>query len=159
MVQQSLPLGEMEPMTTRSDIAVETFLAGYNCAQAVLYSFCDELGIGADTALRLATGFGAGMARLQGVCGAISGGIIVIGLKHGRGEGQDRSATEETYRRARELFTRFEARHGTCVCRELLGGCDLNTPEGQRSFKENDLPNKTCAGCVRTVVEALEDIL
>jgi C_GCAxxG_C_C family probable redox protein len=143
----------------RSDVAVEKFLAGYNCAQAVLYAFGDELRFDKDTALRLACGFGAGMARKQEVCGAISGGIITIGLKHGRGEGQDRTLTEETYRKVRELMARFESKHGTCLCRELLPGCDLNTPAGQRYYKEHDLLNQTCKGCVATVVETLEDIL
>ena len=99
-------------MKTRSDIAVEKFLAGYNCAQAVLYSFCDDLHFDKDTALRLTCGFGAGMARKQGTCGAITGGIIAIGLKHGRGEGQDRTPTEETYRKVRELIWQFESEHG-----------------------------------------------
>lgn len=146
-------------MKTRSDVAVEKFLAGYNCTQAVLYSFCDDLHFDKDQALRLACGFGAGMARKQEVCGAISGGIVAIGLKHGRGEGQDRTPTEETYRKVRELMSRFESKHGTCICRTLLNGCDLNTAEGQRSFKENDLLTKTCKDCVKTVVETLEDIL
>ena len=146
-------------MKTRSDIAVEKFLAGYNCAQAVLYSFCDDLHFDKDTALRLASGFGAGMARKQGTCGAITGGIIAIGLKHGRGEGQDRTLTEETYRKVRELMWQFESKHGTSICRTLLNGCDLNTPDGQRYFKENDLLNKTCKGCVKTVGETLDNIL
>jgi C_GCAxxG_C_C family probable redox protein len=146
-------------MNARSDVAVTKFLSGYNCAQAVLYSFCDDLRFDKDTALRLACGFGAGMARRQEVCGAISGGIIAIGLKHGRGEGQDPAVTEETYRKVRDLMSRFESKHGTCICHKLLNGCDLSTPEGQRYFKENDLLNKTCKGYVRTVVETLEDIL
>ena len=146
-------------MTTRSSIAVEKFLAGYNCAQAVLYSFCDDLRFDQDVALRLACGFGAGMARKQEVCGAISGGILAIGLKHGRGEGQDRTPTEETYRIVRELMSRFESKHGSCICGALLKGCDLNTPDGRRYFKENDLLNKTCVGCVETVVETLDEVL
>jgi len=146
-------------MKAKSDVAVDKFLTGYNCAQAVLYSFCDDLPFDKDAALRLATGFGAGMGRKQEVCGAISGGILAIGLKRGRGERQDRTLTEETYRKVRELMARFEARHGSCLCRTLLNGCDLNTPEGQRYFKENDLLNTTCVGCVKTVVETVEDIL
>jgi len=146
-------------METKNDIAVRKFLAGYNCAQAVLYAFCGDLGLDADTALRLACGFGAGMARKQEVCGAVSGGMLAIGLKHGRGEGQDRTPTERTYGKVRELMSRFESKHGTCICRTLLDGCDLNTPDGQRCFKESDLLNKTCAGCVRTVVEAVEALL
>jgi C_GCAxxG_C_C family probable redox protein len=146
-------------MKTKSDIALEKFLAGYNCAQAVFFSFCDELGFDKDTALKLACGFGAGMGRKQEVCGAVTGGMLAIGLKHGRGEGQDRATTEATYGKVRELMARFESQHGTYICRALLKGCDLNTPEGQQYFKENDLLNKTCAGCVRTVAETVQAIL
>jgi len=146
-------------MNTRSDIATEKFLAGYNCAQAVLYSFCDDLRFDKDMALRLACGFGVGMGRKQEVCGAITGGIITIGLKYGRGEGQDKTRTEETYGKVLELMSRFESKHSTSICRTLLNGCDLNTADGQRHFKENDLLNKTCKGCVKTVVDTLESIL
>jgi C_GCAxxG_C_C family probable redox protein len=146
-------------MKTRSDVAVEKFLAGYNCAQAVLYAFCDGLRFDPDTALRLASGFGAGMARKQGTCGAVTGGILAIGLKHGRGEGQDRALTEETYRKVREFLWQFEAKLGTSDCRTLLNGCDLNTPEGQHYFKENDLKNKTCKTCVKVAAETLEKVL
>ena len=146
-------------MSTRSDIAVEKFLAGYNCAQAVIYSFCDDLGFDKNTSLKLTCGFGAGMARKQEVCGAITGGIIVIGLKYGRGEGQDRTLTDKTYQKVRELMSQFESRYGTCICRTLLNGCNLDTPSGQQHFKENDLLNKTCKGCVKTAVETLEKIL
>jgi C_GCAxxG_C_C family probable redox protein len=151
--------GAKELMSARSDVAVTKFLSGYNCAQAVLYSFCDDLGLDRNAALKLACGFGAGMARRQEVCGAIAGGIVTLGIKHGRGEGQDRAATEETYRKVRELISQFESEHGTCNCRALLKGCDLGTPDGQRYFKENDLQSKTCKSCVKTVVETLERIL
>ena len=63
-------------MKTRSELALKKFLSGYNCAQAVLFSFCDDLGFEQNTALKLACGFGAGMGRKQAVCGAISGGIL-----------------------------------------------------------------------------------
>jgi hypothetical protein len=59
----------------------------------------------------------------------------------------------------RELLSQFESKHGSCLCRALLKGCDLNTPEGQRYYKENDLLNQTCKSCVQTVVETLEHIL
>ena len=84
---------------------------------------------------------------------------MTIGLKYGRGEGQDRAATEATYRKVQQLMSFFEAKHGTCSCRTLLNGCDLSTPLGQHTFKEKDLLNTTCKECVKTVVEILEDIL
>ena len=146
-------------METKNEIAVEKFFAGYNCAQAVLYSFSDDLRLDKNTALKLACGFGAGMAKKQEICGAVSGGIIAIGLKHGRGEEQDRKVTENTYQKVRELMSRFESKHGTCLCHILLNGCDLNTPEGMQYFPKNDLLDKICKDCVKTVVETLEEIL
>ena len=66
-------------MKSKSQIAAEKFSEGYNCAQAVLYCFCDDLGFDKNTALKLATGFGGGMGRKEEVCGAVTGGIIVLG--------------------------------------------------------------------------------
>jgi C_GCAxxG_C_C family probable redox protein len=146
-------------MKTKSEVAMERFLAGYNCAQSVLFAHAPELGLDCETALKVACGLGAGMARRGEVCGAVTGGILAIGLKHGRGGQDDRSATERTYQKTLELMTRFEQRHGSCWCRKLLDGCDLRTAEGQQHFKEHDLLHKTCLGCVQSVVEALADIL
>lgn len=145
-------------MQARQEIAVTKFLEGYNCAQAVFYSFCDDLGLDRNNALKMACGFGAGMGRKEEVCGAVSGGIMVIGAKYGRGEQDDRSATELTYAKTRELMDRFARKHDTLICRKLLQGCELTTEEGQKSFKENDLLNKVCKLCVQSVVEILEHI-
>lgn len=132
---------------------------GYNCAQAVFYSFCDDFNIDKDVALKMATGFGAGMGRKEEVCGAISGGILVIGSKYGRGETEERSAMERSYKKTQNLMDQFAERHGTVICRQLLNGCELTTNEGQLYFTENDLLKKTCVPCVRSVVEILEAIL
>ena len=120
-------------MNTLGDKAVGKMLEGYNCAQAVLYAGCDRLPLEKDTALRLACGLGAGMGRKQEVCGAVSGGILALGLRHGRGEKEDRSRTETTYAKTRELMDRFAAKHGSCRCRDLLGDCDL--PDTLRRYK------------------------
>jgi C_GCAxxG_C_C family probable redox protein len=143
----------------RSEIAVDKFSNGYNCSQAVFYSFCDYLQFDKDTALKLSCGFGAGMGRKEEVCGAISGGIMVLGMIYGRGENQQRSLTEETYKMTRELMDNFTQRQGTFICRRLLENCDLTTPEGQKEFNEKDLFNKVCKECVKNVVEILEYIL
>lgn len=132
--------------------ATAKFLAGYNCAQAVLHANCDRLQLDPSLALRLATGFGAGIGREGEICGAVSGAILAISLRHGRGEGDDKARTEETYTRTRELVARFKERHGSVLCRELIH-CDLRTADGQRYFKENDLLHKTCVGCVQTATE------
>lgn len=145
-------------MSTRTEVAATRFLSGYNCAQAVLYAFRDEAGLGEDLALKIPTGLGAGMGRKQEVCGAVTGGILVLGLRHGRGSTDDRSATEQTYLRTRELIDQFAAKHGSCLCRQLLQGYDLATEEGQRRAKADSMLDKVCRPCVQTVVEILEQI-
>ncbi len=146
-------------MKSKSEVAVQKFLEGFNCAQSVFYSFCDNLGFEKNTALKIACGFGAGMGRKEEVCGAVSGGIMVLGTRYGRGEKDDRTATEVTYAKTRELMSQFEKKHGTFICRKLINGCELTTEEGQRQFKENDLLNKRCKVCVQSVVEILENIM
>ena len=145
-------------MSIRSEIATTRFLSGYNCAQAVLDAFRDETGLDEDLALKIATGLGAGMGRKQEVCGAVTGGILVLGLRHGRGTTDDHSATERTYLRTRELMDRFAAKHGSCLCRQLLQGYNLATEEGLRRAKADDIINKVCRPCVQTVVEILEQM-
>jgi len=144
---------------TKSEQAVSKFLEGYNCAQSVFYSFSDDLGFEKSTALKIACGFGAGMGRKEEVCGAVTGGIIVISAKYGRVEKDDRPAQEITYKKTRDLMEQFSKKHGTYICRQLLNGCELTSGEGQKSFKENDMLNKICVPCVKSVVSILEEII
>jgi C_GCAxxG_C_C family probable redox protein len=146
-------------MKSKSEIAVAKFMDGYNCAQSVFYSFCDDLQFEKNTALKMACGFGAGMGRKEEVCGAVSGGIIVIGAKYGRGEKDALTHTELTYKKTIELMDTFSKKHGTFICRKLLNDCELTTEEGQKQYKEKDLLNKVCKQCVQSVVEILENIM
>jgi C_GCAxxG_C_C family probable redox protein len=146
-------------MKTKPEAAVEKFLSGYNCAQAVLYAYGPDLGLDAETALKVATGFGGGMGARGETCGAVTGGILALGLKFGRGNQQDRSVAQAAYQKTRDLMTAFEQAHSSCCCRTLLGGIDLTTPEGMQQFKDQDLHGKVCAGCVRTVGEILAGLL
>lgn len=146
-------------MKNRSESAVEMMAAGYNCAQSVLSAFCEDLNFDRETALKLATGFGAGMARRQEVCGAVSGGIMAIGLKFGRGLADEKAVAENTYLLVGEFMKRFSDKYGSCLCRVLLDGCDLMSESGRIFYKENDLSGKICRPCVADAVGFLEDII
>lgn len=143
-------------MKTKLDEAVTKLSEGYNCTQSVLYAYGEDFNLDPDTALRLGCGFGAGMGRKGEVCGAVSGGIIVLGLRHGRGERDERLATETTYTKTRQLIDEFKEQHGSFICRELLGGCDLSTPEGQQFFKDSELGRRICRSCVESVIKILD---
>ena len=67
----------------KAEKAVEFFNNGYNCAQSVFCTYCEELGISKESAAKIAGGFGGGMGRLQEVCGAVTGAFMVLSLKYG----------------------------------------------------------------------------
>ena len=108
-------------MTDRSEEAKNNFLTGMNCTQAVLCAFRDRCGLDLDTALKLASGFGGGLARQREVCGAVSGMCMAADLIRGPGEGADKAAKDEHYAFIRELCDAFREETGSIVCRELLG--------------------------------------
>lgn len=135
--------------------AVSCFREGFLCSQALLSVFGPDLGLDRETALKVSAAFGGGMARLGETCGAVSGAVMVIGLKYGHFEARDEQAKEKTYRLAREFVAGFEAVHGSTVCRELLG-CDISTPEGLRSAREQKLFSTVCPKYVQTAAEIIE---
>jgi C_GCAxxG_C_C family probable redox protein len=144
---------------TKSEQAISKFTGGYNCAQSVFYAFCEDLQLDSDTALKIASGFGGGIGRRGDICGAVTGGIMALGAKYGRGEKEDGAALGATYDKTRQFMDQFAGRHGSCLCRELLNGCDLATEEGQAAFREKDLKNKVCTPCVQSAVEMVEKMM
>jgi C_GCAxxG_C_C family probable redox protein len=141
----------------RSGPAQEAFKAGFSCSQAVLTAFSGEFGLRADVANRIACGFGGGMARRSQTCGAVSGALMVIGLKYGKTEIDDKDAKETTYARVNEFCRNFEEEYGSINCRELLD-CDLSTKEGQQKFKDNDYFNQRCMKFVKKACDVLESM-
>src|SRR5512135_1050051 len=104
---------------TKSEKAISKFTDGYNCAQSVFYAFCEDLQLDSDIALKMACGFGGGMGRKGEVCGAVTGGIMALGTRYGRGEHEGWTAAETTYARTRKFMSQFAEEHGSCLCREL----------------------------------------
>ncbi|MBK9927628.1 MAG: C_GCAxxG_C_C family protein [Anaerolineales bacterium] len=146
-------------MKNRIETAFSQFDNGFNCAQSVVTSFCDDLGIDKDTALRLSCGFGGGIGRKGEVCGTVTGGIIIIGAKHGKDTQGNKENMDVTYSKTRELMDFVAEKHGSYLCRTLIKDCDLTTEEGQNRFKELDLKNKVCKQCMSDVIEKVEDML
>ena len=135
-------------------IATNYFRNGFNCAQSVLASYKDEVNIKEDDLLKISCGFGAGMARIQDTCGAVSGAYMVIGLKYGKYNKDDNEAREKTYRLVREFDSEFKKINKTTNCKELLG-CNLLTEEGKKYFNDNNLIEKICIKCVECSLKIL----
>ena len=142
-------------MKKRSDIAAETFNNGFNCAQAVLSAFCDELSMDKTEALKISCGFGGGMGRLQETCGAVTGAYMVISLKYGKYSEEDDAAREKTYALVREFSKRFEEKHKTTSCRELL---DVDFINGDKQVNMARV-KEVCHELVRSAVEIVEELI
>ena len=143
----------------RTDKAVACFKQGFSCSQAIVSTFAEGTGLERETALKVAAGFGGGMARMGLTCGAVTGAIIVLGLKHGATSAEDLQAKQKTYQLVRDFTAKFKARHGSIVCKELLGGIDLSTQEGMEQAKRTDVINTLCPKFVQHAAEILEEIL
>lgn len=100
--------------------ARDLFLSGCSCSQAVFAAFADDFGMDRDTALRLASSFGGGMGGMRETCGAVSGMLMVAGLKWGYSEVGNLDIKTAHYARVRKLIDSFKVEHTTIVCRELL---------------------------------------
>lgn len=101
--------------------AEANFLEGYNCTQAVLCTFCEQLGFDKETALKMAQPLGGGFSRLREVCGTVSGMFLVAGFIAGSADPKDKDAKDRVYKISRELAEKFRQEHGSIICRELLG--------------------------------------
>ena len=142
-------------MPTPAESAVLVFGQSFNCSQAVFSVFASQLGLENEIALKLASPFGAGMARRGESCGAVTGALLVLGLARGA----DKPAgKEEIYRLSQEFMRMFDEKHGTLLCRDLLA-FDISTPESWLKAKEAGKFTTTCPQLVRDAAEIVQTLL
>jgi C_GCAxxG_C_C family probable redox protein len=142
-------------MTNSIQTAQDRFAQGYNCSQAVFSAYASQIGIDDETALKLASPFGGGVARRGNVCGAVTGALMVLGLQKGNATLENK---DENYRIADDFINRFQKQHGTILCRELIGQ-DLSTSEGLRNAKDQKVFESVCPGLVKEAAELVADFL
>ena len=137
-------------------LAVETFRNGINCTQAILSTWASRHGLDRDTAMKLGGAFGSGM-NMGETCGAVTGALMVIGLRHARVSKAGFLSRDRTERETLEFIERFKARNGTVSCKELLG-CDLGTPQGRAAARRDRSFKTRCPKFVRDAAEILEEM-
>ena len=141
--------------TSKAEIALRKFEEGYHCAQSVAYAFADEMNIDKNVLMTISTGFGAGFGRKQEVCGAVSGAVIILGAKFGRKDNEPTDKMEKTYSEVQKFINEFTNEKGSIKCLELLSGCNLQTEEGQKLFKDKNLKREVCNACVELACKIL----
>lgn len=116
--------------------AIENLKSGYSCSEAVLLAYSNQLDLNQDFACKIASGFGGGMGLMGETCGAVTAAYMVIGLKHGANNAEDRYSRDLTYMLVAEFAELFKERNGSTHCRDLIGEIDMSTSEGRRSIRE-----------------------
>lgn len=138
----------------------ELSTGGYSCAQSVLLARAEDHGIRLEDAFRIAGGFGGGMAFGE-VCGAVSGAIMLIGLKYASAiaDPGDQHSKRLTYELSHRFMEQFISRAGAICCRDLIGFDFSSIKKHQNIMDINRDLFENCPGFVQTAVEILEDIL
>jgi len=145
-------------MSTQSEQAVSRFKEGFSWSQPVLLTYSEQLDLDRSTAAKLASGFGGGMGRMAQTCGAVTAAFMVIGLKYGSQDPNDKQTKERTYHLVRQFAEKFKARNGSVTCSQLLR-CDISTPQGAKTAQEKNLFSTVCPKMVQEAVEILDEII
>jgi len=145
----------MDQMKDKKKYATELFAKGFNCAQSVIAPYAPHIGLEEESALKIASALGGGMAGCGETCGAVSGALLTIGY-------QLSDATVETKlsvkQKSQEFIKKFKDLHGTTMCRELLQ-CDISTEAGKEQAEREQLFAKLCPRYVSSSVEILGEII
>lgn len=133
-------------MESRVEKTLENHKKGYNCCQSVACAYCDLVGMDEETVFRAAEAFGAGMGGMQTTCGAVSGAVLLAGLKNSGGDLVNPRTKGATYKLSKQIVEEFQKKNSTVVCKELKG---IDTRQVIRS----------CDGCIEDAAELVEQIL
>ena len=130
----------------KKELAIALHNKKYNCCQAVACAFAEEMGMDEATLFKISEGFGLGMGCTAGTCGALSGAIMLAGLKNSDGNVEDPATKAATYKLAGEMFRKFEEKAGSSVCKELKG-------------VETGKVLCSCPDCIRIGIEVVQEVL
>lgn len=138
--------------------AEELFLDGYNCAQAVIGAFCEDMNMPFETAMKISSSFGGGMGRMREVCGACSGMFMVAGMLYGYDAPETGSVKAEHYKLIREMAEKFREANGSIICREILGK-DAERGGTPSPRTEKFYHARPCMKCVCSAAAILEEYI
>ena len=139
-----------------AELAKSHAAEGFLCSESVLLAISNWLDIHCKQIPEIAAGFGAGLGGHGLVCGAISAGIMALGLKFGRNEVKKQKM--KPYWFASDLLKRFDKEFGSIMCVELTG-CDLTTEEGRKKYEEEKLWKTKCGQYIESVTNTVFNII
>lgn len=122
-------VNEVSIKKIRND-AEELFRRGdFYCSEAIVSSIKNNFEIDMpDEMIAMASGFPVGIGKSKCVCGAVSGGVLVLGYFFGRTKGGD-PKVQKTLELANELQQSFRNNHGCLCCHVHTKGMDMASGE------------------------------
>lgn len=143
----------------KAQTAMSLFRQGYNCSQAVVGAWADELGLSMDLALRISAGFGGGMGRMREVCGAVTGAFMVLSFRFSTAA-PDPQSKKEMYGIIQKFAARFKEENGfdSIICREMLGLDGASKPQPAARTDEY-YKKRPCAELVGLSSALLEEFI
>jgi C_GCAxxG_C_C family probable redox protein len=127
-----------------------------NCAQAILRAFGQAYGIDTADAMTLGRPWGGGLASSGGMCGFVSGAVIVLAKAFDHAD--EALARQRVTYGVKELLRRFQERCHGLQCKVLLGA-DMSTEPGRQKIAAEKLFEKRCPLFGRAAAEILEQLL
>ena len=127
---------------------------GMNCAQSLLLAYRDKTGMDEETCCGVASAFGGGV-RCGGICGAISGAVMVLGMLYPHTMENGNEGKQRATKLTKEFQRRFVEQFGYLNCRELLAAKDI---EPMPVTKELDVTDH-CGVMIVSAAEILFDML
>ena len=147
-----------EKCLSRCAAAYQYHQDGFNCAQSVVGAFQDLLGMDEKQAMAMAGGFGGGVGGSHAeLCGAVSGGVLVLGLLTPHTDSADKEGKRRIYAVAKEFRSRFDAVFGLTRCGELLKARPGVTERNSASACL--VVTAHCDNMIVTAVELVEQML
>lgn len=136
----------------RTEKALDLFNP-YNCCQATLSAFADELGLDRETTLKISSGFGGGLAKAE-VCGIVSGIVMALGMKFGKTDPENTVVRGKV----KDFMDTFITKHGSCTCKGLLG-YDKSTAKGAKIIQEKGLTAVLCPKFMESGIKIAEELM
>jgi C_GCAxxG_C_C family probable redox protein len=103
------------------DIAVEKRNRGYNCAQAVVCTYCRQFNLDETTAFKISEGLGTGLGCTLGTCGALNAACMLAGMAVSTGNLEAPNSKGKTYPVTMKLTKEFIELAGASRCRDIKG--------------------------------------
>ncbi|SCK01904.1 C_GCAxxG_C_C family protein [uncultured Clostridium sp.] len=99
------------------------------CSEAIVKTIKDEFELPiSDEIVAAASGFPIGIGGSGCTCGAVSGGVMSLGLVFGRQVAKD-PKVRKTMELTKELHEKFRNNHKSLCCRILTKGLDMGSGE------------------------------